>query len=81
MFASHCRALAASLPGVCLGDRASYHDNRHNQTNRSKDVRGGLRHRLRGTLCRGERDIDDEDATVAGHVANTDLAAVRPYRL
>src|SRR6187549_1129962 len=40
----------------------------------------GLRHRWRGSLCRGQRDIDDEDATVAGHVANTDLAAVRPNR-
>src|SRR4029079_10211384 len=40
----------------------------------------GLRHRLPGTLFRGKRDIDDEDATFAGHIADTDLAAVRPYR-
>ena len=39
-----------------------------------------LRHRLRGTLFRGERDIDDEDAAVARHIADADLAAVRPYR-
>ena len=40
----------------------------------------GLRHRLRRSLCRGKRDVDDEDAPFAGHVADTDLAAVRPYR-
>jgi len=40
----------------------------------------GLGHRLRGTLYRGERDIDDEDTTAAGDVANTDLATVRPHR-
>lgn len=31
-----------------------------------------------GRRFRGERDIDDEDAALAGHVADPDLAVVRP---
>jgi hypothetical protein len=40
----------------------------------------GLRRRLRGTLVNGEGDIDDENATLTRHIADTDLAAVRPHR-
>src|SRR5690606_2290323 len=47
----------------------------------SGNVDSGLRHRLRGTLCRSERDIDDEDAPFARRIANADLATVRPYRV
>lgn len=37
-----------------------------------------LRHRRQGSLWRGERDIDDEDASLAGHIPDTNLAVVRP---
>ena len=40
----------------------------------------GLRRGLRSSLRCGKRDIDDEDAPFAGHVADTDLAPVRPDR-
>jgi hypothetical protein len=32
-------------------------------------------------VCRGERYLDDEDATLAGHIADADLTSVRPDRL
>src|SRR6476619_5727025 len=54
-------------------------DRRADRRSYLKGSDSGLRHRLRGTLCLGERDIDDEDATFAGHIADTDFTAVRPY--
>src|SRR6188508_2694940 len=45
----------------------------------SEGAVSGLKQRLRGTRFCGKRDIDDEDATLAGHIADADLAAVRPY--
>ncbi len=44
---------------------------------------GALRRqrRLRNRLFRRKREVDNEDADLAGHIADADVAALRPNRL